>query len=230
MYAIKTAQFEGPIDLLLALIEEYKLSINEISLAEIADQYVSYLNSLEELPYYEIADFLRVAATLILIKSKSLLPQMIFTEEENIDIYELQRRLEFHKTISLAAKIIENNFQKNVLRNREKFLGLKAVFSPSRNLTVQNLFLSLRSLIEFLPEKEVLPEKFIKQTISLESKIKEIKDRFAELKNLNFKNLNNSNDKTEFILNFLAILELVRQGFLLAVQETQNEDILIEKL
>ena len=90
MYRVKLSQFEGPLAALLDLIEKRKLSINEISLAKVTDQYVEYLKSLEGFPMEEVAGFIAVASTLLLIKSSSLIPSLELSEEETGEIKDLE--------------------------------------------------------------------------------------------------------------------------------------------
>src|SRR3989344_1156197 len=105
-YQIKTDVFEGPLELLLALVEKRKLFINEISLAQVADDYIAHLKEFEKMPVDFVSNFLIVAATLILIKSKSLLPTLSLTEEETHDIDELERRLkEYQKIRELSVHV-----------------------------------------------------------------------------------------------------------------------------
>ena len=77
-YTVKTEAFEGPLELLLNLIEKRKLFISDISLAQVADDYIEYINKQEDFPMASTADFILVASTLVLIKSKSLLPTFLF--------------------------------------------------------------------------------------------------------------------------------------------------------
>src|SRR3990167_6456871 len=93
MHQVKTETFEGPLELLLDLIEKQKLSVNEISLAAIADAYVTEIKSQVSTTPDEIANFLVVASTLMLIKSRSLLPNLPVTNEEELSIHELENRL-----------------------------------------------------------------------------------------------------------------------------------------
>jgi segregation and condensation protein A len=88
-HTVKTAVYEGPLDLLLELIEKRKLLINDISLASVTDEYISRVNSMESLPVGETAEFVALAATLLLIKSRSLLPTLILNDDESRDIKEL---------------------------------------------------------------------------------------------------------------------------------------------
>ena len=102
-------KFSGPLDILLSLIEEKKMAINEISLSQVTDQFLDYLKNLENnteretfesMEYQRIlADFLVIASRLILIKSRSLLPNLVLSEEEESDIKELEERLRIYQQI-----------------------------------------------------------------------------------------------------------------------------------
>ena len=92
-YQVKTHIFEGPLDTLLSLIEKRKLFINDISLSKVADDYIAYIKSLENFPIADSAHFILIASTLVLIKSKSLLPNLTLSEEEEHSIEDLEARL-----------------------------------------------------------------------------------------------------------------------------------------
>ncbi|MEK7117749.1 MAG: segregation/condensation protein A, partial [Patescibacteria group bacterium] len=81
-FKVKTGDFEGPLELLLELIEKRKLHINDVSLSQVADDFIAHIKSLEEFPMNDSADFILIASTLLLIKSKSLLPTLELTEDE----------------------------------------------------------------------------------------------------------------------------------------------------
>ena len=93
-FTAKTPAFEGPLEVLLNLIEARKLHVGDIALAAVADDFIAYAKQFEEFPIAEGASFILVASTLLLIKSKSLLPALELTEEEKTDISELEARLE----------------------------------------------------------------------------------------------------------------------------------------
>src|SRR3989344_8736955 len=100
IFQIKMSGFEGPFGLLLYLIEKRKLFINDVSLAAVTEDYLNYMNQLggsNSFSPAEIASFVLVASTLILIKSKSLLPNLNLTEEEEGDIKNLEERLRLYK-------------------------------------------------------------------------------------------------------------------------------------
>ena len=92
-YKIKLDGFEGPFDLLLDLIEKRKLHINDISLSKVTDDYISHVKSIQHFPIALSANFILIASTLLLIKSKSLLPALQLTEEEQMSIEDLENRL-----------------------------------------------------------------------------------------------------------------------------------------
>ena len=96
---LKTENFEGPIGTLLDLIERKKMPISSVSLAGISGQFLDYLKTFEKLPYADTASFIETASILMLIKSRSLLPQMEISEEERQSIEELEKRLEIYKFI-----------------------------------------------------------------------------------------------------------------------------------
>src|SRR3989344_7599778 len=107
-YLVKTHIFEGPLDTLLSLIEKRKLFINDISLAKVADDYIAYVKSLSDFPIADSAHFILIASTLVLIKSKSLLPQLTLTEDEQHSIEDLEARLsEYQKYKALAVHLRE---------------------------------------------------------------------------------------------------------------------------
>ena len=98
-YKVKTEKFEGPLDLLLNLIEKRKLLINEISLAKISDDYIQFIKDSGNFPMGESANFILIASTLLLIKSRSLLPSLSLSQEEENSIEELEHRLKIYKEI-----------------------------------------------------------------------------------------------------------------------------------
>jgi segregation and condensation protein A len=109
-FALETPVYQGPLEALLELIEARKLSITQVSLAEVCDAYLSYLEKLPELPLGETAQFVLVASTLLLIKSRSLLPSLTLTEEERESVDELERRLAQLRLIKNASKLLRKEW------------------------------------------------------------------------------------------------------------------------
>ena len=227
-YQITLEKFSGPLPLLLNLVEEEKLSVNEISLARVAEEYIAYLKSLEEMPKEELADFLVVAATLMLIKSRSLLPGLRLTEEEETDIKELEQRLKTYKFFKeLSNYLKELNRESRHLFGREAYAGMSAVFFPPDGLTPAILKKTLSEILEAIPQKENLPEEAILKTVSLEDKMDELKSRLEKFMQFNFEA--NNKDKLEVVVSFLAMLELIKRGFMMFEQKKLFGNIELKK-
>ena len=107
-FVVKARDFEGPLELLLELIEEHKLSINEVSLSTISDEYIRYLETIGVKDRESLSQFISIAATLMLIKSRTLLPGLTLTEEEEGNIDELEQRLRAYAEIKDASKKISS--------------------------------------------------------------------------------------------------------------------------
>ncbi len=105
-YVVKTENFEGPLDLLLNLIETKKLQINTFSLSSITDNYLEKIKNLKDFPMEEVTKFIYVASLLILIKSKSLLPLLEYTQVEEGDIKSLESRIKLYKYVRNQAESI----------------------------------------------------------------------------------------------------------------------------
>lgn len=228
---ITLEQFSGPLDALLAMVEEERLSINEISLSQIADQYIAQIKQAEEFSKEELAAFLVIAATLILIKSRSLLPHLTLTSKEEESIDELQQRLRVFQFFKMLAGHL-NEFQRQRLRlvGREAYAGLQMVFMPPDGITVQHFSQALQALIHVLPMKEYLPSEIIEKAITLEEKIEEIRTRVERALYASFDDIKkHAKEKIEVIVAFLALLELVKQGALIFEQRELFGNIKLNK-
>src|SRR5665811_1516142 len=102
-FSIKTDSYEGPFEVLLDLIEARKLLVNNLTLASITEDYIQHVRAQEAFPVEETANFIQIAATLLLIKSKSLIPDLTLTEDENADVEDLKRRLAAYEKVREAA-------------------------------------------------------------------------------------------------------------------------------
>lgn len=236
-YTIKTEGFEGPLEVLLNLVESKKLFINEISLGKVTDEYLSHIRSLEGLNLTEATSFLSIAATLILIKSKSLLPGFIVTKDEEKDIKDLESRLMLYSLIKSVSEEITQKYGKTVIHLPPERQLFDAVFAPDPNLKVEHLHIAIGNVIASVPKKEKLPEVKVKKIISLDVMLTQLTERIANSAKVSFKEWRNSvggeneeSVKGNVIVSFLAMLELVRQGFMDAMQDTAFEDIELVKL
>ncbi len=230
-YKVKTEIFEGPLDLLLSLIEKRKLFINDISLAKVTDDYIEYVRSLHAFPVSDTANFVLIAATLVLIKSKSLLPNLSLTSEEQTNIEDLELRLQLYKTIKELGVGIKEMFGKNVIFAPSMNRPAMVVFSPSKDLSAASLAEAMERVINALPKREkALPKVAVKAAMSLEEMIDHLSSRIQESLKMSFNSFSkrDTSDKIHVIISFLAVLELVKRGAVSIIQEESFSDITIE--
>ena len=230
-FQIQQEKFEGPLELLLDFIEKEKLAISEISLAKVTDGYLAYVRSLHRPDPEELAEFLVVAAQLILIKSRSLLPELRLSDEEETSIDELEQRLKELARIREAAKEMRY-LEKRGLRivSRDGYLGMEPVFYPSQRLSIRTLFRALAAFAAALPKIEKLAEEKLKRIVSLEEKISHIRVILRDALERGFSEIvRGSKEKIQVIISFLAILELAKQKWIELRQEKLFEDIAIRK-
>lgn len=231
MYSVQTEKFEGPMELLLTLIEERKLSINEVSLSQVAEQYVLYLKSLEEFKPQEVASFLVVAATLMLIKSRSLLPQLELSQEEEADIKDLEHRLEVYRKVrELSLHIQRLEKRRERMFSRETMTDFPVIFYPPEKLELSHMLAIIRGLITALPQKEILPEQTVRIVISLEEKMEELRKKTEATLAHSFQDfVAGKTEKVDVIVSFLAMLELIKEGIILVEQNKLFQDIRIQR-
>ena len=236
-YTVKTSAFEGPLELLLNLVEGKKLFINEISLAGVTDDYLAFARSLPKNDLTELTSFLAIAATLILIKSRSLLPGFLVTKEEEQDIQDLESRLALYSMIREISVSLSEQYGKTIIRlpvERELFT---AVFAPDPKLSVEILASSALECIGRVPKEEILPQVRVRKIISIDEMLSSLAERVATASRISFrewqKTVTGSDReamKSNVIVSFLAMLELVRQGMMDALQSTDFEDIELRKV
>ena len=232
-YQLKITGFEGPLGLLLSLVEKRQLFINDVSLAAVTEDYLNYLNKLGGLNPAEISNFVLVASTLILIKSKSLLPDLNLTSEEESDIRNLEEKLRLYEIFSKLSVNIKNDFGRKIifapLERKNDFL----MFLPDKEITKEKMMSFAKNILDSMPKKIFLPEVAVQKVISLEEMIGNLTDRIKNSMKMSFKDFAGKavtrEEKIFVIVGFLAMLELVRNGVLEALQECDGGDIIIEK-
>ncbi|HEY4509351.1 MAG TPA: segregation/condensation protein A [Candidatus Paceibacterota bacterium] len=246
VYNVKTHIFEGPLDTLLSLIEKRKLFINDISLAQVADDYIAYIKSLgtdsalnahggasgdqKHNTVSDLAHFILIASTLVLIKSKSLLPNLAISEEEEHSIDDLEVRLrEYQKYKALSLHLRERfGIHTEYLRlpSKEKVV----VFTPDENISVTRIQETIWRIIQQIPKEEIVPKAVVKKIISLEEMIENLTLRIKESMKMSFKDFAKVGkaEKLNIIVSFLAMLELVKQGIIRVEQSKEFQDIRIE--
>lgn len=228
-FKIKQDSFEGPLDLLLDLIEKHKLSINQISLSKVADDFLAYIKGFDNFPIAESADFILIASTLVLIKSKALLPQLELSEEETGSIEDLERRLKLYQLVKEKTKGVKElfGFQPMFFQNERR---IEPVFSPHGSITTSNILQAARGIISALPKFDKLPKAIVQKVISLEEMIINLSTRIQQTLKISFKDFAGvgKKEKVHIIVSFLAMLELVKQGAIRVAQDKHFSDITIE--
>lgn len=233
-FQIKTAGFEGPFGLLLELVEKRKLFINDVSLAAVTEDYLAFMNKLGGLSPREISSFILVASTLILIKSKSLLPNLDLSSEEEGDIKSLEERLRLYELFTKLGRNVKNDFGERMIFAPLERKSEVLVFLPDEQITKENMMTFARDVLGSMPKKTFLPEVEVKKVISIEEMINNLTERIQNSIKMSFKDfagkVGTREEKVFAIVGFLAMLELVRNGIMHVVQENNFEDIIFEKL
>lgn len=234
MIDFKTEKFEGPLSLLLQLIEAEELDITEVSLAKIADQYIEYIKKSGAIDSEVTADFLVVAAKLLYIKSKALLPYLYTEEDEEIE--ELEQQLKMYKEFLEAMKGIRTIIERKKFMfvrefNKKAVLNNLCSFFPPKKLTKDVLASAFAELIRNTkPGEEKLKEEKLERKINIEDKILAIQKMLLEKMKINFSKISErAESKTEVIVIFLAILELIKQRDVVVDQDDIFGEIIINK-
>lgn len=226
-FSIKTASYEGPFEILLDLIEARKLLVNELALANITEEYVQHVRAQETFPVEETANFIQIAATLLLIKSKSLIPDLELTDEENADVEDLKRRLAAYEKVRSAARELARIYGKRVMVPAGE-RAPEVSFSPSQDLSVATLATALARVLAAREAVEILPEVHVKPLVTIEEMMDRLAKRVESALTLSFKEFaGGTKEKVEVIVSFLALLELVKQGAVAAEQYDVHGDIRI---
>ena len=230
MHNFKLEKFEGPLDLLLQLIEREELPISEVSISQMADQFVQQMKT-GGVPPEELADFLLVAAKLLYLKSKILIPQLVDEDlEEGIG---LEQQLRMYKEYLTAAKGLNTLWQEQTVafaRDRLPVLSTQG-FYPPRHLTAVKLAAVCQTVVDFLRPMLAVPQEAVRRTISIQQKIANLKDLVWQKSRLLFQQwIKGAKDRTEVVVSFLALLEMVKQRQVAAEQITLFAEITIDKL
>ena len=226
-FSIATEAYEGPLETLLNLIEERKLSISDISLAEVTDAYLSYVEKLPELPLGETSQFILVASTLLLIKSRTLLPTLDLSEDERESVEELERRLARYAKIRQCAKMLRHEWGRAPLFFAKRPPARSPVFSPAES-SLATLLSAAERLLNVLPKPGSLIKASVAPILALEDVIIDLKRRLTSALRTRFSEFVKTREKHEVIVYFLAMLELVRAGSASVTQDKLFEEITIE--
>ena len=225
-YQVSIEHFEGPLDLLLQLVEQNELEISKISLASVADQFVKYMQS-QAVPPEELADFLVIASKLVYIKSQLLLPD--FKDQTMEEGPDLEAQLRQYQLFVAAARQIDAIWKKGQhayshglapMRHRE------AKFVPPTNVDTKLMVELMRRVIARIEPIVRLPKAAVKRAISIHERIRDLFGKIREHAKVSFRSfLKGAKHKEEAIVSFLALLELIKQRFVMVDQKDLFNDI-----
>ena len=231
MLHTKTKNFEGPLDLLLSLIEERKLDVTTIALADVTEQFLQYIKQLENLDPTTLADYLAIAAKLLVIKSKAILPSLEIEPEEEEAGMDLEGKLILYKQFKEVAKYLRH------LDNRRKQSWTRLVsfdekvsFYPDPNITTKELHIAILHILKDLKELDNLPKAKIKEAVSIQEKINHLQEVLGQQIETRLSDLlKHAKNKDEIIITFLALLELIKQRIFSAEQDALFAEVVIRK-
>ncbi len=244
--SVKLQVFEGPLDLLLHLLDKNKVDIYDIPIAEITNQYMEYMDEMQKQDLDITSEFLVMAATLLSIKSKMLLPKAETEdgEEEEDPRNELVRQLLEYKMYKYMSEELKKASEEagDVLYHEPSIPKEVLSYVPPvdldelvGDLTMEKLHEIFQQVLKRREQRmDPIRSKFgniKKEPVSVDEKISGLKSFARSHKNFSFRSvLEESADKTEVIVTFLAILEMMKDGSIHITQEETFGDIMIESL
>ena len=235
-YKIKLAAFEGPLNLLIHLIEKNKIDIYEIPMAELTQQYMDYINEAQEFNVEIAAEFLVMAAKLIQIKSRTLLPKANNAvdkqdmEESADPREELVQRLLQYKRFQKAGEMLSSMLGKEERFIKRSPLKLPQKKLPIRNLPIDKLFKALLSALS-TEEDLTIPRALVAaEVFHIKDKMSTILSRLEECDKIQLSEVIETKSTGEIVATFLALLELIKRHKVTAEQVLPFTEILISNV
>jgi segregation and condensation protein A len=236
MYKVRLTNFEGPLDLLLFFIKRDELDIYDIPIAYITKEYLDTLHLMEKLDLDVAGEFIVMAATLMQIKVRMLLPRDEALEEEEDPRAELVRRLlEYKRYKEMAEEFRKMNLATKHLHFRHNFESDPRDMEVSeekdllKDMTLFDLITAFRFSMDHMPKRTIHEVQKVKITIDEQCQL--ITDALSQKGDVTFLNIVSSmNEKIRIVVTFIALLELVKQHVVSVRQMEAYRDILISKI
>ncbi len=223
--------FEGPLDLLLHLIERDELDVTEVSLLQVTEQYLAYLRSADEINLGALADFVAIGARLLLLKSRALLPedqQEVEIEEDEGD--DLVKTLREYRRFKEAAQFLRERDTGHQTYRREVAPPAVALPTGLDRVTLDSLVDVLREVMERLPEEEPIGA-LAPEPVRLRDRLRGVVDLLEREGRTSFRQLvEHATSRVTVIVDFLAVLELIKSSYLEATQSERFGDIDLVKI
>ncbi|MBI4434435.1 segregation/condensation protein A [Candidatus Uhrbacteria bacterium] len=229
-HVIKLEQFEGPLDLLLRLIEQEEVDITTIALARVCEEYLAHLKQVEDRSPEDVADFLIIAAKLLYLKSLLLVPGAV--GEAEVDATGLAEQLRIYRAFVDASRILEARYASGMTcYPTERAPIAVPMFIPPPNCDVETLHASLTHIVAELEPIVRIPRAVVGRVISIDDRIAEIRRLIVTQPQTSFDEvLHGRRGRDEAIVSFLAILELVKRQVIDAAQDARFAPIRIERI
>ena len=235
-YAIKIENFEGPLDLLCHLIDKNKMNIYDVNLSEITDQYIDYINQMEQMNLEVTSEFLVMASTLLYIKSKNLLPTEVEDERELTEEELLQRIIEYKKYKEISTKLKKlyeiNSKRCYKLQEEIKLPKQKLEKEYQKDMIPEMYTKILENNKARLNQNAKNIEKIaITDTYTVGNKVKEMFRELLKKPKFVFNKLYkvSEHNKQEVVTAFTGLLELSRRSKVITHQDKLFGDIVVEK-
>ena len=238
-YTTVLDNFEGPLDLLLYLIKEEEIEIKDIFVSQVTEQFLSYMQGLPYLDMEKASEYLNIAATIIDIKARSLVPppddglEDAWMDDDGFDVgydpkRELIQALEEYQT---AKKLKERETIGYIFKEPDKeFAAVKVQYSDMTLDGLMNAFTKMMLRLESKKRENPPPREIPKDIYTVQDKIKHIRERITVKEETNFEELFDENATTpEVVTTFQALLELLKHQFIIVEQEDLFSSILIKK-
>jgi len=235
---VKVPEFEGPLDLLLHLIREHKIDIFNIPITEITEQYLDYIKRMKEFDLNVSGDFLVMAATLIYIKSKMLLPAETLDDDEDAGLDPrdelVQKLLEYQSFKEVARELGMLAQERSKIFTRQ-ITDIQQYIAPADTEDAEfttDLYELIQAFARLLhdPQEDVIHEVY-DEVISIEQKMEDIKNEIIEKGSIRFGDLFKTvRARNVLIASFFAILELCKQKFITLKQDDTFGEIVLHKV
>ena len=237
-YKVSIDAFEGPLDLLLHLLKEAKVSIYDIKISEITQQYIDFIRAMEELQLELASEYLVMAATLLEIKSKSLLPKQVIDieaeYEEDTKEGLIQRLVEYQQYKEVSKELRELEVERGQFYTKppidfSSYVD-EEVKLPPKNLQVTQLVLAFEKMMRRHKLAKPLKTKIMSQGLTVEERLLSLSIQLKYKKRFLFEALFESFDREYVVTTFLALLELVKSSRVVIFQESYHEAIYISSI
>ncbi|MBB6455292.1 segregation and condensation protein A [Salirhabdus euzebyi] len=241
-YRVKVEAFEGPLDLLLHLINRYEIDIYDIPMSQITEQYMAYIQTMQQLELDIASEYLVMAATLLAIKSHMLLPSPELDVED--DEYEedpreelMRRLIEYRKFKEAAQGLKERELDTNQIYTRprsnlEQFENSRSPFQNNGEVTIFDMLGALQKLFQRKKWEQPLETRIHRQEIPIQERMDQIMDQIAKSKNrvVLFQELFPYPVRSHIVVTFIAILELMKSKKVTCDQKENFSDIVIYQM